>query len=255
MSEIPAPPFLARTESLLGPLALERLAAARVAVFGLGGVGGHAAEALARSGVGAIDLVDHDTVCESNINRQAVALRSTIGLAKTRVMTARIRDINPGCAVTAYDCFFDVDTQDQFDFNKYDYVLDAIDTVKSKLLLAEICAAQGISLVSCMGTGNKLDPSKLAFADIYETSVCPLARVMRQELRRRGVAALKVVYSTEPPLVNRRPPGSVAFVPPVAGLMMAGAAVNDLAVFSSLSQERQPGRAHRDGQQQQPQGR
>ena len=222
------PDFLARTALLLGNEALEMLAAARVAVFGLGGVGGHAAEALARSGVRAIDLVDHDTVCESNLNRQAIALRSTIGMGKAQVMAGRILDINPDCRVTIHDVFFDADARKRFDFSQYDCVLDAIDTVTSKLLLAEICQAGGIELISCMGTGNKRDPARLAVADIYETSVCPLARVMRQELRKRGIAHLKVVYSTEPPLCNARPPGSTAFVPAAAGLLMAAEAVRCL---------------------------
>ena len=219
------PTYLARTALLLGPQALERLAASRVAVFGLGGVGGHAAEALARSGVGALDLVDHDTVSESNINRQVVALRSTLGQRKVDVMARRVRDINPGCIVTAHACFFNADCQALFDFTRYDYVLDAIDSVTSKLLLVELCAVTGTKIISCMGTGNKLDPARLELADIYETSVCPLAKVMRHELRRRGVPGLRVVYSREEPAVRCQPPGSVAFVPPVAGLMMAGEVV------------------------------
>jgi len=219
----------ARTALLLGPAALENLTAARVAVFGLGGVGGHAAEALARCGVGALDLVDGDTVSESNLNRQIVALHSTLGLPKAEVMALRVRDINPDCAVTAHVVFFDAATAPQFDFTQYDYVLDAIDTVTSKLLLIELCRAAGTRIISCMGAGNKLDPARFEVADIYATSVCPLAKVMRQELRRRGIPALKVVYSREEPAVSARPPGSIAFVPSVAGLMMAGQAVQELS--------------------------
>ena len=222
------PEFLSRTALLLGPVALDKLAAARVAVFGLGGVGGHAAEALARSGVGALDLIDHDTIAESNLNRQIVALRSTIGQSKAEAMAARIRDINPSCVITVHGCFFDAATRDRFDFTQYDFVIDAIDTVTSKLLLAEICTALGTRLLSSMGTGNKLDPSLLQFADIYETSVCPLARVMRYELRQRGIPSLRVLYSTEPPAVRCQPPGSVAFVPSVAGLMLAGEIVREI---------------------------
>jgi len=222
------PSFLTRTELLLGRPALDQLAASRVAVFGLGGVGGHAAEALVRSGVGALDLIDHDIIVESNLNRQVIALRSTLGQSKAEAMKARIHDINPDCAVIAHDCFFDAQTQGHFDFTQYDYVIDAIDTVTSKLLLAEICTAQGVLLLSCMGTGNKLDPSQLQFADIYKTSTCPLAKVMRYKLRRRGVASLRVLYSTEMPAVRCQPPGSVAFVPSVAGLMLAGEVVRKL---------------------------
>jgi len=218
----------ARTALLLGPAALDKLAAARVAVFGLGGVGGHAAEALARSGVGALDLIDGDTVSESNLNRQIVALRSTLGQPKARVMAERIRDINPACDVTPYEIFFDAATAGRFDFTRYDYVLDCIDTVTSKLLLIELCHAAGTKIISCMGAGNKLDPSRFEVADIYSTSVCPLAKAVRTELRRRGVPSLKVVYSREEPVTNARPPGSVAFVPSVAGLLMAGEVVRDL---------------------------
>ena len=218
----------ARTALLLGPLALETLAAAHVAVFGLGGVGGHAAEALARCGVGALDLIDGDTVSESNLNRQVVALHSTLGQPKAQVMVLRARDINPACDVTARVVFFDASTAPQFDFTKYDYVLDCIDSVTSKLLLIEMCHASGTRIISCMGAGNKLDPSRFEIADIYKTSVCPLAREVRRELRRRGIPALKVVYSREEPVTNIRPPGSVSFVPSVAGLMMAGEAIREI---------------------------
>ena len=222
------PDLHARTALLLGPLALETLAAARVAVFGLGGVGGHAAEALARAGVGALDLVDGDTVSESNLNRQIVALHSTLGQPKAQVMLLRTRDINPACDVAAHMVFFDAATAAQFDFTRYDYVLDAIDTVTSKLLLIELCHAAGTKIISCMGAGNKLDPARFEVADIYATSVCPLAKAVRHELRRRGIPALKVVYSREEPVTNARPPGSVSFVPSVAGLMMAGEAIREL---------------------------
>jgi len=218
----------ARTALLLGPAALETLARARVAVFGLGGVGGHAAEALARSGVGALDLVDGDTVSESNLNRQVVALHSTLGQPKAEVMDLRARDINPACDAHAHAVFFDASTAAQFDFTQYDYVLDCIDTVSSKLLLIELCHAAGTRIISCMGAGNKLDPSRFEIADIYATSVCPLARVMRRELRVRGIPALKVAYSKEEPITHSRPPGSVAFVPSVAGLMMAGEAIKEM---------------------------
>jgi len=221
-------PIFARTELLLGPAALEALAAARLAVFGLGGVGGHAAEALARSGVGALDLIDGDTVSESNLNRQIIALRSTLGRPKAEVMAARVRDINPACDITARAVFFDANTAAQFDFPRYDYVLDCIDTVTSKLLLIELCHAAGTKIISCMGAGNKLDPSRFEIADIYATSMCPLAKAMRHELRRRGIPALKVVYSREEPTAHARPPGSVSFVPSVAGLLMAGEVVREL---------------------------
>ena len=220
----------ARTALLLGPLALETLAAARVAVFGLGGVGGHAAEALARSGVGALELINGDTVSESNLNRQIAALHSTLGQPKAEVMRLRALDINPACDAIAHAIFFDANTASQFDFAQYDYVLDCIDTVTSKLLLIEMCHAAGTRIISCMGAGNKLDPSRFEVADIYETSVCPLAKAVRHELRRRGIPALKVVYSREQPVTNARPPGSVSFVPSVAGLMMAGEAIRELTI-------------------------
>jgi tRNA A37 threonylcarbamoyladenosine dehydratase len=244
-----------RSELLLGREGLERLAGARVAVFGVGGVGSYAAEALARGGTGAIDLIDDDVVCLTNLNRQLVALRSTVGQNKTEVMAARIADINPACRVQCHACFFDASTAGRFDFSQYDYVLDAIDTVSAKLLLIELCHAAGTPVLSCMGTGNKLDPTRLELADIYETSICPLARVMRGELRKRGVAALRVLYSKEPALAplediknscrlhcvcppgskrnctaRRQVPGSVSFVPGAAGLIMAGEAVKAIAL-------------------------
>jgi len=219
----------ARTALLLGPAVLDKLARARVAVFGIGGVGGHAAEALARSGVGALDLIDGDTVSESNLNRQVVALHSTLGQPKAEVMADRVRDINPACEVISRVVFFDAATAGQFDFTHYDYVLDCIDTVTSKLLLIELCHAAGTRLISCMGAGNKLDPARFEVADIYSTSVCPLAKAVRGELRKRGIPSLKVVYSREQPVTNARPPGSVSFVPSAAGLMMAGEVVREIS--------------------------
>ncbi len=242
-----------RTEMLLGKQAMETLAAARVAVFGVGGVGSFAAEALARAGIGSIDLFDDDKVCLTNVNRQLIALHSTIGRKKAEVMRERILDINPRCKAVAYGCFYSADNADEFDLSKYDYVADAIDTVSSKLLLIERAYAAGTPVISCMGAGNKLDPTRLEVADIYKTSVCPLARVMRKELKARGVPALKVVYSREEALKpaaepadednadcpaglaqgdsrtgTRQVPGSVSFVPPVAGFILAGEVIRDL---------------------------
>lgn len=230
-----------RTRLLLGAAAMDRLQKARVAVFGLGGVGGYVAEALARSGVGALDLIDNDTVSLSNLNRQIIAVHSTIGMKKTEAAKARVLDINPDCAVRTYDVFLLPETAAQFDFTQYDYIVDAIDTVAGKLCLAEAAQQYNIPMISSMGTGNKLDPTKLTVADLYETSVCPLARVMRYECRKRGIRKLKVLYSTEPPLSpaseetpdnptgRRSVPGSTAFVPPAAGLIIAGEVVKELA--------------------------
>ena len=226
-----------RTGMLLGGEALEKLAACRVAVFGIGGVGGYAAEALARSGVGALDLIDSDTVSVSNINRQIIALSSTVGLPKVEVMRARIADINPACAVRAHNVFFLPDTAQEFDFSAYDYVADAVDTVTAKLCIIRAARAAGVPVISCMGAGNKLDPSAFEVADIYKTSVCPLAKVMRAECRKAGIDRLKAVYSKEPPVVprfevkdgaRRSVPGSAAFVPGAAGLLMAAEIVKDL---------------------------
>lgn len=248
-----------RTELLLGAEAMERLAAARVAVFGIGGVGGHVVEALVRSGVGALDLIDSDTVSESNLNRQLIAVHSTIGRYKVDVMAERIRDINPQAAVQVYRCFFLPENAGQFPFSEYDYVVDAVDTVTAKLELVMKAQAAGVPVISSMGAGNKLDASAFRVADIYQTSVCPLAKVMRRELKKRGVKSLKVVYSQEQPLIpggavrqaqssvtdsvqsrmpdtfseeppkgRRAVPGSVAFVPSVAGLIIAGEVVRDL---------------------------
>lgn len=229
-----------RTRLLLGDEAMGRLAAARVAVFGIGGVGGHAAEALARSGVGEIDLIDSDTVSESNINRQLIATYRTIGRYKVDVMEERIRDINPRAVIHTYRSFFLPENAEEFPFADYDYVVDAVDTVTAKIELVLKAQAAGVPVISSMGAGNKLDASAFRVADIYQTSTCPLAKVMRRELKKRGVEHLKVVYSQEPPITpkggsetplsgRRAVPGSVAFVPSVAGLILAGEVVKDLA--------------------------
>ena len=226
-----------RTRMLLGDDALDALAHARVIVFGIGGVGGHVVEALARSGIGALDLVDHDRVDITNINRQIVATLSTIGQYKVDVMAARIADINPDCEVTTHRCFYLPETASQFDLSQYDYVVDAVDTVTAKLQLIEAAHAAGTPIISSMGAANKLNPTAFEVADIYETAVCPLAKIIRKECRKRGIDSLKVVYSKEPartPLEtssigDERPvPGSVAFVPSVAGLTIAGEVVKDL---------------------------
>ena len=223
-----------RTELLLGKKAMERLAECRVAVFGIGGVGGYVCEALARSGVGAFDLVDNDRVCLTNINRQIIATGKTVGQYKTDVMKERILDINPACVVTGHKMFYLPETADSIDLSAYDYIVDCIDTITAKIELIVRAQAIGVPVISSMGTGNKLDPSKLQVADISKTSVCPLARVMRTELRKRGLQHLKCVFSTEEPVNavvqdgSRHAPGSVAFVPSVAGLIIAGEVVKDL---------------------------
>ena len=233
-----------RTRMLLGGDGMEKLKKARVAVFGVGGVGGYAVEALARSGVGALDLIDDDVVSESNINRQLIALHSTIGMPKVAVAAARIADINPGCTVRTYRTFYTPDTAGQFDFSQYDYVIDAIDTVTGKLALVMQAQKSGTPIISSMGAGNKLDPTAFEVADISRTGVCPLARVMRRELKKRGVSHLKVVYSREQALApqgdieedavhkKRATPGSVAFVPSVAGLILAGEVIKDIVGIS-----------------------
>ncbi len=228
----------ARTALLIGEDGVRRLRAAHVAVFGVGGVGGYAVEALARSGVGHFLLVDNDTVSVSNLNRQIIALHSTVGRYKTKVMEERIKDVCPETKVDTRECFFFPDNADSFDFWAYDYVIDAVDTVSAKLCLAERCAKAGTSLISAMGAGNKLDPSRLVVEDIYSTKTCPLARVMRRELKKRGIEGLKVVYSPEEPLEPkeripvgsgyRLTPGSMAFVPGAAGLLLASEVVKDL---------------------------
>jgi len=241
-----------RTQLLLGPEAMEYLSNCRVAVFGIGGVGGYAVEALARSGIGALDLIDDDRVCLTNLNRQLHATRKTVGKYKVDVAEERILEINPECHVKTYKTFFLPETQAMFDFSRYDYVIDAIDTVTGKMALIEQAQAAGTPIICAMGAGNKLDPTAFRVADIYQTSVCPLARVIRSECRKRGIKHLKVVYSTEQPTrpledpaiscrshcicppdtrkctVRRDIPGSTAFVPSVAGLIIAGEVVKDL---------------------------
>ena len=229
-----------RTELLFGKEAMEKLAASRVAVFGVGGVGGYAVEALARSGVGSLDLIDDDKVCLTNINRQIYATRKTVGKYKVDVAAERIADINPDAVVKTYKTFFMPETADSFDFSQFDYVIDAIDTVTGKIELVMRAQAAGTPIISSMGAGNKLDPTTFEVADIYKTSVCPLARVMRTELKRRGVKKLKVVYSKEKPLTpieseeqsgetsRRQVPGSTAFVPSTVGLIIAGEVIKDI---------------------------
>lgn len=242
-----------RTELLLGKEGMERLARARVAVFGIGGVGGYTVEALARSGIGTLDIIDDDKVCLTNLNRQLYALGSTVGRYKVEVAKERILDINPQAIVHTYQTFYLPETAEQFDFTAYDYVVDAIDTVTGKLQLAEQAYRCHTPIISAMGAGNKLDAAGFMVADIYETEVCPLAKVMRRELKKRGIPRLKVVYSKEKPIApvedmavscktncvcppgtarkctqRRQVPGSIAFVPPVVGLIMAGEVVKDL---------------------------
>ena len=243
-----------RTELIYGRDAMEMLKDARVAVFGIGGVGGYTVEALARSGVGSLDLIDDDKVCLTNINRQIYATRKTVGQYKVDVAAERIKDINPDAVVRTYKTFYTPETADQFDFKHYDYIVDAIDTVAAKLALAEYAKEHGIPLIASMGTGNKLHPELFQIADISETSVCPLCRVMRRELKKRGIERLKVLYSRETPIKPREQteqssesgleepekiegtaprkravPGSVSFVPPAAGMMLAGCVIRSLA--------------------------
>ena len=246
-----------RTQLQFGAEGMEKLYHARVAVFGIGGVGGYTVEALARSGVGELDLIDDDRVCLTNVNRQIFATRKTVGQYKVDVAEERILEINPKAIVHKYKTFYAPQTADQFDFTQYDYVVDAIDTVTGKLELVEQAQKAGVPIISSMGAGNKVDPTAFEVADIYETSVCPLARVMRQELKKRGIEKLKVVYSKEPPLTpiddmtiscrthcicppgtarkctqRRQVPGSNAFVPAVVGLIIAGEVVKDLSGFA-----------------------
>ena len=234
-----------RTEMLLGSEALTRLQRSRVAVFGLGGVGGYVVEALARSGVGSLDLIDSDTVSVSNLNRQILATHSTVGMRKVDAARQRVLDINPDCVVRAYPIFYTPDTADSFDFTQYDYIVDAIDTVTGKLALVERAVAVNTPIICCMGTGNKLDASAFQVADISKTTMCPLARIMRKELGKRGIRHLKVVYSQEEAMTptgweeeaaalgKRQIPGSVAFVPGAAGLLLAGEVVRDLTGAAS----------------------
>lgn len=232
---------LTRTEMLLGSEAMERLSKARVAIFGIGGVGGYIAEALARSGVGELDLIDSDKVAESNINRQIIALSDTVGQYKVDVMRERIRKINPEIKVNVFPCFFLPENKELFDFGSYSYIADAVDTVTAKIELVMQAENYHVPIISSMGAGNKLNPAAFEVADLYKTSVCPLAKVMRRELKKRGVQKLKVVYSKEEPIKpeieeaapdgssRRSIPGSIAFVPSVAGLIMAGEIVKDIA--------------------------
>lgn len=219
-----------RTATLLGGAAMERLARGRVVVFGAGGVGGHAIEAIARCGVGSLHVVDNDTVSPSNINRQLLALHSTIGRYKADVAVERIGDINPQCEAKATHLFYLPENADAFDLSGYDYVVDCIDTVAAKVELAVRCQALGVPIISCMGAGGKLRPELFRVADIYATEMDPLARVMRGKLRQAGVRRLKVVYSPEKPVVVARPPASIAFVPAAAGLVVAGEVIRDLCV-------------------------
>ena len=236
-------PF-SRTQFLLGSEAMEKLKKARVAVFGLGGVGGYVAEALARSGVGALELVDHDTISLTNLNRQILATHDTVGRFKAEVAAERVKAINPDMDARSIKTFYLPETAHQFDFTRYDYVVDAIDTVTGKLMLVQAAQAAGTPIISSMGTGNKLDPTAFRVADIHETSVCPLARIIRKECRKRGIEKLKVVYSTEDPIKTVLPPddpawaelpqgrnalpGSVCFVPAAAGMIIAGEVIKDL---------------------------
>lgn len=233
-----------RTELLLGAEALEKLRSARVAVFGVGGVGGYVCEALVRSGVGRFDLTDNDVVCLSNLNRQIIATHSALGRYKVDVMKERMLDINPSAEITVRRSFFLPENADEFPFEEYDYVVDAVDTVAAKIELVIRAQSRGVPVISSMGAGNKLDGSRFRVSDVYKTDTCPLAKVMRRELRKRGVKALKVVYSDEEPVVpeggapdepaprgRHSVPGSVAFVPSVAGLIIAGEVVKDLAGY------------------------
>ena len=242
-----------RTELIFGSEAMEKLAASRVAVFGVGGVGGFAVEALARSGVGALDIIDDDKVCLSNLNRQIIALHSTVGKYKVDVAAERIKDIAPDCKVRTYKTFYMPDTADQFDFTEYDYIIDAIDTVTGKIEIIMRAKAADTPVISSMGAGNKVDPTAFRVADIYKTSMCPLAKVMRHEMKKRGVKKLKVVYSTEQSIKpyeqlsansdgspetrkgseKKTAPGSNAFVPSVAGLIIAGEVIKDLTSFDA----------------------
>jgi len=240
---------LSRTERLIGQENIEKLASARVAVFGIGGVGGFTVEALVRSGIGHIELIDHDTVAESNLNRQIIATQDTIGRDKVDVMKERILSINPEAEVVTHKCFFLPENKDDFDFSKYTYVVDAVDTVTAKIAIIEEAKKTGVPVISSMGTGNKLDPTKFEVADISKTSVCPLAKVMRRELKKRGISHVKVVYSKEEAITpltedvtpqcgeqnsedtmgrKKIAPGSVSFVPSVAGLIIAGEVIKDI---------------------------
>lgn len=217
-----------RTALVIGEDTVLKLKNSKVAVFGLGGVGGHAAEALVRAGIGSLDLIDFDTVSLSNINRQLAALHSTVGKKKVEVLKERFIDINPEAVINTFPVFYDSETENQFDLSKYDYIVDAIDSVKSKINLIVNATAVGTPIISSMGAGNKLDATAFKVADIYKTSVCPLAKVIRTELKKRGVKKLKCVYSEEQPKVRSTPPGSLSFVPSTVGLILAGEVVKDI---------------------------
>jgi len=217
-----------RTKLVLGGEALEKLKASRVAVFGAGGVGGAAIEALVRNGIGSLDIIDGDEVTVSNLNRQLIATVNSIGQRKVIAAAERVRVINPECRVVSHDIFVTPENINSFDFSAYDYVIDAIDNITAKLSIYEACGLAEASVISCMGTGNKLDPSRFRISDISKTSVCPLAKVIRAEARKRGIESLTVLWSDEVPLVNARPPGSVSFVPPVAGMMIAGYVIREI---------------------------
>lgn len=227
--------FFCRTEMLIGSEALERLKKKRVAVFGLGGVGGYAVEALCRSAIGALDLIDNDTVAPSNINRQIIATRDTLGLYKTEAMKRRVLSINPDCIVKTYNTFYLPQTKDEFDFSQYDYIIDAIDTITGKLTLIEEAEREGIPIISSMGAGNKMDASQFCITDIYKTHTDPLSRVIRGECKKRGIKHLKVVFSTEKPFKpkkeegkRKQTPSSIAFSPSVCGLLIAQEVIKDL---------------------------
>ena len=217
-----------RTRMLIGNEGLNKLKKSSVAVFGIGGVGGYVVEALARSGVGTIDIIDNDTVNETNINRQIIATHKTLGRYKVDVMKERIEDINRSAIVNTHKCFFLPENSDEFDFSKYSYIVDVIDTVTAKIEIILKAQKANVPVISSMGTGNKLDPTKLEVSDIYKTKMCPLAKVMRRELKQRGIKKLKVVYSSEEPVTKLRIPASVAFVPSVAGMIIAGEVIKDL---------------------------
>lgn len=217
-----------RTENLIGKENLQKLKNSHIAVFGIGGVGGYVTEALARAGVGKIDIIDNDTVSESNINRQIIATTKTIGQLKVDVMKERLLDINPEIQVKSFDILYLPETANIFDFSKYDYIIDAVDNVTAKIQLVLQANESNSPIISSMGTGNKLDPTAFMVSDIYKTEVCPLAKVMRTELKKRGIKKLKVVYSKEQPVTNQRPPASISFVPSVAGLIIASEVIKDI---------------------------
>ncbi len=217
-----------REVSLIGQDNLDILKRKKVAVFGVGGVGGYVAEMLARAGVGNVDIIDKDVVSMSNINRQIIALSSTLGQSKVKIMKERMEDINPDIKVNAYEIFYLPETKDEIDISRYDYIVDAIDTVTAKLLLIEEAKKHGIKIISAMGAGNKLDPNAFMVSDIYKTSVCPLAKVMRRELKKRNIHSLKVVYSKEEPYKKERTPASISFVPPAMGIIIASEVIKDL---------------------------